>query len=846
MKKFNRFCLVATLTAPLLLAACMDNDVYDPEKTRPIPPAENPFGSDFNAPDGFDWSMVTSVKLNVEVKDEFNGQYHYLVEVFTTNPLNDATATPIAAGVAKQGDNYVVEITAPKTLEKLYIRQTDPAQRKEVYEFAKTDNMNCKLYISNSNTRATNTRAVTRAETTITDPQYAEPAVPSGATELKDEDYPYGANLTGGTYVISGTFSKSISGNATIYVKGKYNNPANDWTGSITVNSKLIILSGGSVNCGSLTANTGASVQNFGSLTVQSATFQKASELYNAGVIHCTGTLTMQGEDNNGSSLYNHGTLTAQNELITSTSCKVLNTKESILTVNGKFSMQSSQLDNYGKVYAINATKEYDSYSKSIRVNQTTSSIINNYKDALIEATTINGGAAINNYGTMKMNECVSNNSGNILYNNCTFIVTEKLNYRYITLDNGAITGIQEGTQWQPVGTFSVDNNAKVILKNGSIILANIFRPGNPSEFTAEGDAVSMIKANETRYLGNTDFNGLALEPGGEYAATWDGQRGAPIAESNITVNKTNCPSSATDESKYTIETCGGIINEGDEGNTPSEPVIPPVNDATVYTYAFEDQWPVYGDFDMNDVVITIDKRSQTAGNKQVSIQGRIRAVGAGRQVGAGIRLLNVSTDGMTVEKIKTQNAGTYESGQSNPTFILCDNAHKFCKNDNIADNDFTFYCTDPGVSSEYNTGDGANFEITLNFPTVEEADKAMDIKNLDVFIINKAATASSKRTEVHVAGYAPTDLADKTYFGTGNDASSNNTTLNVAAKGYYLSAEGLAWGICIPGNEVWAWPKEKSMITGVYPDFKGWVTSGGTNNLNWYSNHNDNIFVKP
>lgn len=32
MKKFNRFCLVATLTAPLLLAACMDNDVYDPEK----------------------------------------------------------------------------------------------------------------------------------------------------------------------------------------------------------------------------------------------------------------------------------------------------------------------------------------------------------------------------------------------------------------------------------------------------------------------------------------------------------------------------------------------------------------------------------------------------------------------------------------------------------------------------------------------------------------------------------------------------------------------------------------------------------------------------------------------
>ena len=37
--------------------------------------------------------MITTVKLNIEVKDEFNGMYNYLAEVFTTNPLTDATAT---------------------------------------------------------------------------------------------------------------------------------------------------------------------------------------------------------------------------------------------------------------------------------------------------------------------------------------------------------------------------------------------------------------------------------------------------------------------------------------------------------------------------------------------------------------------------------------------------------------------------------------------------------------------------------------------------------------------------------------------------------------------------------
>lgn len=829
MKPFNRFPVMTILIATMALSSCKD-DVYDPDKIRQIPPAENPFGEDFKAPDGFDWSMITTVKLNIEVKDEFSGQYHYLIEVFTTNPLNDATATPIAVGVAKQGDNYVAEITAPKTLEKLYIRQTDPRQRKEVYEFAKADNMNCKLYISNSNTRAANTLAATRAETTITDPQYTEPTVPQNATELKDEDYQYGANLPDGTYVISSTFSKSISGNATIYVKGQYNNPTNDWTSTITVNSKLIILSGGSVNCCCLNASTSASVQNFGTLTVQSATFQKASELYNAGTINCTGTLTMQGEDNNGSSLYNHGNLIASNELTTSTSCKVLNTKEGSLTVNGKFSMQSSQLDNYGKVYAMNSDKEYDSYSKSIQVNQTTSSIINNYKDALIETITINGGAAINNYGTMKMNECVSKNSDNILYNNCTFIVTEKLNYRYITLDNGAITGKQEDTQWQPVETFSVDNHAKVVLKNGSIILANIFKPGNPSEFTAEGDAVSMIKAKATHYQGNTDFKGLALELGDEYKVGWNGQR-IPIDESNIIVNKTNCPSSATDESKYTIETCGGIINDGSEGDSPQTPEYPAeIGDTQGYTYAFEDQWPIYGDYDMNDVVLTIDRTKFTVEKKngdefvkEMKIEGRVKAVGASQTLGIGIQFLGLNNNVKTSELKQNSDLISFEDGNHHPTLIVCEDAHRYMDS---RQTDNTFINTEIGGE----TDEAKNFNFSIKFDGQDVKPENLTIDKLDVFIYCKKNTHIPHRREIHLAGYAPTAYADQSFSGASNDNGKKEFTSN----------ENLAWGIRIPSNE-WSWPQEYIMIKDVYGDFKAWVTSGGTSGTDWWNNDNVN-----
>lgn len=838
MKFFNRYLAVATLATPLFLAACMDKDVYDPTKVPPVPPVENPFGEDFYAPDGFDWSMVTTVRLNVEVKDEFNGQYNYLVEVFTSDPLNNATAKPIAAGVAKKGTNYTAEITVPQNLEKLYIRQTDPKQRKEVYEFATAENMNCKLYINNATTRAA---ATTRAdaESVINDPNYTEPQVPAGAIELTDEAYPYGtAGLyEGKVYVINGSFTRTIMADkgTTIYVKGQYvsNN-------SITVGSngsKLIILSGGSVNCGSLTTYIEASVQNFGTLTAQTATFQKNSELFNKGNIICTGELKMEGDNGSATSLYNHGSIVAET-LHTNENSILLNTKEGNITVNGKFEMVSSRLDNYGQIKAINTDKEYnDIYTKSIWVNQTTSSIINNYKDAIIEATTINGGAAINNYGTMKLNTCLSNNSGNTLYNNCMLIVTERLNYRLITLDNGAITGAQNGAEWQPVSIFSVDNDAEVTLKNGSIILANIFFSGNPSTFSGEGDGISMIKANETRYKGDTDFNGLALELGEEYGSTWDEKRGEPISEiQNITVNKNNCSSAAPDASKYTVETCGGIIHEGNEGLPPSEPVVPPVEDATVYTYAFEDQWPAYGDFDMNDVVITIDDRNLTSQDKKLSIKGHIRAVGAGRQIGVGIRFLNTSANGITLEKADTQSGAPFESGQNNPVIIICDNAHKYCK-EGIDNTDFTFYCTDPGVDSKYNTGDGADFEIKMSFSTAEEAAKAMDIKNLDVFIISRPATGSVKRTEVHIAGYAPTDLATTAYFDTGNDASST--------KGNYLSTDGLAWGICIPGSEAWAWPKEKAMITNVYPEFGDWIKSGGKESPYWTSNSTEQTFIK-
>ena len=244
----------------------------------------------------------------------------------------------------------------------------------------------------------------------------------------------------------------------------------------------------------------------------------------------------------------------------------------------------------------------------------------------------------------------------------------------------------------------------------------------------------------------------------------------------------------------------------------------------------------------MNDIVITIDRMNITD-SKKLTIQGNVRAVGANRKTGAGIQFLNVSSSGVTLSGKVQNGAPAFESGQDHPVVILCTNAHKYC-NPSIADDDFTFYSTDP--TSGNNSGDGAAFEIAMTFPTAEAATEAMNIDNLDVFIISKEAQGNIKRTEIHLPNYAPTQLATTALFGMGNDASARNSMLNVDQKDYYISTEGLAWGICIPSTKVWEWPKEWKMITDVYPDFKGWVTSGGASNTDWISNHNNDIYVKP
>ena len=581
--------------------------------------------------------------------------------------------------------------------------------------------------------------------------------------------------------------------------------------------------------------------KNFGTITAATITANMGSypEIYNAGAIEVTGVMDLVKMN-----FINKGELTVGQWFKVDNS-KVLN-KGQLSSLNLEFT--TSTFSNYGAILVHEQTGV-------IKTNNTSNgSFIVNHDKGIIKGYHLSGGVSVYNdsYGEFTIFE---NSSVDMLYNSCALIVKEKFNWGNVTLDNGSITGEKpenlntsgsNADQWKPVPVvMSNDSPIQYILKNGSVIKATLLHINRtPSNFRGEGSNPSLLQVGGVRISqgGDTNLKDLVIEMP-ENAFTYDPPYNGI---NNARWLTSGCSTTGWGGSKNTFSTCGGYYYSGNEGDPdPEDPEKPDVEDKTVYTYAFEDQWPAYGDFDMNDIVVSIDKMTATNDNKKLSIKGHIRAVGSSRKTGVGIQFLNVSSSGVTLAGKVQNGTPVFESGQNNPVVIISINAHKHC-NPNIADDDFSFYNTIPSAGSQYN-GNGAEFEIIMTFPTAEEATKAMNVKNLDVFIISKEAQGNIGRTEVHMANYAPTNLGTTALFGMSNDASANNTMLNVSKKGYYISTEGLAWGICIPNTEVWKWPKEYMMITGVYPGFKNWVINGGqTEDLDWISNHTNDIFVNP
>ena len=272
-------------------------------------------------------------------------------------------------------------------------------------------------------------------------------------------------------------------------------------------------------------------------------------------------------------------------------------------------------------------------------------------------------------------------------------------------------------------------------------------------------------------------------------------------------------------------------------------------------TIAFEDYWPVRGDYDLNDLVLRYQVATVTdyAGRvKDIDITAKIQARGAQNKSGFGIELPLIAPNSVwttadanpppkdlpasitltDVRHYPLPKTTTYsvspETGQEHLTWVLFDDASVY---DPWNSTD-TYLNTDPKLSKK----SCATFALKMTFKD-PQLQSAVGLPLYNPFIF----PTGNRVQEVHLLNYPPTSKAvglgiAAKYFGTGDDDSS------LADHRYYVTnaktgASGLPWAMSFA--DPWNHPQERRDISSVYPVIITWANSGGLDGLDWYMRPN-------
>lgn len=241
-----------------------------------------------------------------------------------------------------------------------------------------------------------------------------------------------------------------------------------------------------------------------------------------------------------------------------------------------------------------------------------------------------------------------------------------------------------------------------------------------------------------------------------------------------------------------------------------------------VYSYAFEDNYPKAGDYDFNDIVLNV--ALPAAGNevKELKYTVDLRAVGAVKQLGAGLRILGINKSNVEVVDFgagATQRAGSlsasrifenasYETNGSELVIPLFGDAHYV-------------YGYTGAQRPMLNTGNASTsltdiytLEVTVKLKNAVSIPSVTN--NLDFFIAYQGI--GEKRTEVHLNQFNSA---------TANGQLADSNVLEV------IKAVNNTWALCVPDK--FAYPMERTVITDAYAKFADWAHDQSTN-TDWYS----------
>ncbi len=756
------------LMSGLLLVGCSSNDNVFDEGASAV--ADNPLG--FSVADNFDWNTLQKVQVTVKTDGDYS---KYGVSLYDENPAGNPNANLLAQGTAATSFSANVEVG--KGQKYIYAQELTPDGAKLV-RCAALSGTSASIDFSAKAAAKSQMRKLSSKLSGVTWPSAPaesdyKTTVPAGTPSFSN--YKDDGTATSTVYYVDNSI-KSISAgkaeNLTLYITGNNvslnytnGNSASKWTIYILpdaslnitnsidfINTKIYIAKGGKLSGGSISAgHTASAIYNNGTISATSL------QTNNDGLIYNQGTISVPDGDvsveNDASTIVNDGTITAK-------------------TVNAA---GSGNIANSGVVTVTDATNL-----------SSNNNIWENEGKWTTKTMKLDGGSTY-------------------LINSCKLTVTGDMSINFGT---GTFTN-NAGSSIIIDGNLDVTNCNLNLLSNSIIKVAGTTTFNATNVITGAGNASALL-------LQKTLTSGWR-------SATFDGN--LVVAYDDITsVNDQYNTYTILNSPATMVNSTGNagvhIAKNGEcsDGYNPIPVIIDPSTYSTVsfsHIYAMEDNWPDYGDYDLNDIVAKVDVKAvseQTAAPtsssdkifKKLVITPTFMAKGAENNLGAYLQF----------DKIKSSEV-TSNNVEANQTYAVVPLAKDLTtlmggKYINVGE-------ASKRSADNYKKGT----ETTINLSTAVSQE---DIENgLNFFV---TVNGNDKgRKEIHLGGFRATDLAGSF---TGKYISGANI--------YKATSTNLVWGVCLPGDAAYIWPVEKTSIKDVNTSFVNWCTSNGAEDTNWYN----------
>ena len=421
-------------------------------------------------------------------------------------------------------------------------------------------------------------------------------------------------------------------------------------------------------------------------------------------------------------------------------------------------------------------------------------------------------GTTLINHGTIEVENIDGNNNTNIK-NGC-YLKAGKLQFGTLVMGNTSEAVCKELT--------GNGNNNNIVMEAQSMLTctgkANLFRTvTGPTQGTALLRIHTIDNTSGLAYSNSKVTNNIICEITDQTSNgknQWEWSSFDWLTNKGLQQGATYCnPGKA----EFILPAGGDCIKEG--YNSDEEPDNVEIRYA-VYSYAFEDNYPKAGDYDFNDIVLNVTLPAAGNDVKELKYKIDLRAVGAVKQLGAGLRIRGIDKNNVeevsfgagAAQRTASLSSGifenaSYETNGNELVIPLFGDAHYIYGYTGAQRPMLNTGNTSTPLTDIYTLEVNVKLKNAISVPSVTDG--------LDFFIAYQGI--GQKRTEIHLTHFNSA---------TANGQLADNEVLEV------IKAVNNTWALCVPDK--FAYPIETTVITNAYSKFADWAHDQSST-TDWY-----------